>query len=85
MLNRYSPETENSVKEMLKNFSDKPLFLLFFETASGGTKAIAMPREQAILEIEHMLRVDMKSEIMKQLDPKLIAEMIIQKGNLSYS
>lgn len=85
MLTRYSPEAENSAKEMLKIFTDKPLFLLFYESAAGGKKAIAMPREQAVLEIEHMLRVDMKSEIMKQLDPKLIADMIIQKGNLNMS
>ncbi len=80
-----SVETEHSVNQMLKAFSDKPIFLYFYESTPGTTKAMAMSYETLLNEIEHILRAEMKSESMQRLDPKLIAALVRQKGRLPLS
>lgn len=85
LLLRYSTKLDVGTERFLKAFTDKPLFIRFYESVLGEKKAFIMSREQALVEIEHLLHSEMKSAVMKQLNPSIIADTIIQRGNLALS
>lgn len=67
----------------LENTRESPLFIKFFEVSGESKKAIVMPVSQTIVEIEHMMRSDVTSRVLQNLNPKIIVETIMQRGALT--
>jgi hypothetical protein len=85
LLLKYGAKTDAGVDKFLDSFSEKPLFIRFFESATGIQKAFVMAPEQALVEVENFLRAEMQSNLLKQLNPFIITEAIIQRGSLALS
>ncbi len=85
LLLKYSAKPDTGVENFLRAHSDKPLFIRFFESVTGVKKAFVMTPEQALVEVENFLRSEMQSHLMKQLNPSVIVEAVIQRGNLALS
>ncbi|MCP4648281.1 MAG: hypothetical protein GY852_11230, partial [bacterium] len=85
LLGAYAQKGGDTVDTVLNKFTDQPLFIRFYLSAAGDKKAILMPYAQVLPEIEHMLHGEMKSPIMRHLDPAFVAGTIMQQGNLPVS
>ncbi len=76
---------EQSTEKMLEKFEDKPLFIRFFNSAKSAPKAVVIPLEKALVEIEHILHYEMKSNVIKQLNPSVVMDALIQRGSINQS
>jgi len=83
LLLQHSAKFDAGAEKFLEAFLGKPLFIRFFESVTGAKKAFIMAPEQALVEVEHLLRSEMQSHLMKQLNPSLIVEAVIQRGDLA--
>lgn len=85
LLLKHTGKMDTDLEGRLKPFFGRPLFIRFFESVSGIKKAFFMTPEQAKIEAEHFLRSEMKSCLMKRLNPSLITDAAIQRGKLVLS
>ena len=85
LLQRYSAKLDSGTEKFLRTFTDTPLFIRFYESVPGEKKAFIMTREQVLVEIEHLLHSEMKSSVIKELNPSILADSITQRGNFNVS
>jgi len=85
LLMRHVEAPDPAAAKFFAAVKDEPLFIRFYASAHGETRAVIMPRHQAILEIQHFLRCEMQSPVMQKLDPVFLADMIARTGSVAVS
>lgn len=85
ILTLYSGADSSSlISEKLRQFGENvPLYIRFIQAPSGVPSAYVASRDDAVIEIEHYVRTEMKSDSMKNLPPAMITDFIAQRESVS--